>query len=183
MVSKSMGRAAFRLIDAPYRKAWFVNDRHEVSADWSEVRTRILESDARCTITPLVTSYEMFRDIIFGNNRKPDMVSYRKFAIVESSKYQNIPRTIQHVFLNSRLDADFVKDTIIQSMNEEDVSIDLTYYRSQIEAFEQEYDDVMRWLRPNKNGEIVVRKQAEQVIQRYRSLLYSQNSWKKEELN
>ena len=59
-------------------------------------------------------------------------------------------------------------------MNEEDVSIDLTYYRSQIEAFEQEYDDVMRWLRPNKNGEIVVRKQAEQVIQRYRSLLYSQ---------
>ena len=63
------------------------------------------------------------------------MVSYRKFAIVESSKYQNIPRTIQHVFLNSRLDADFVKDTIIQSMNEEDVSIDLTYYRSQIEAF------------------------------------------------
>ena len=174
VVSKSMGRAAFRLIDAPYRKAWFVNDRHEVSADWSEVRTRILESDARCTITPLVTSYEMFRDIIFGNNRKPDMVSYRKFAIVESSKYQNIPRTIQHVFLNSRLDADFVKDTIIQSMNEEDVSIDLTYYRSQIEAFEQEYDDVMRWLRPNKNGEIVVRKQAEQVIQRYRSLLYSQ---------
>ena len=139
VVSKSMGRAAFRL-----------------------------------TITPLVTSYEMFRDIIFGNNRKPDMVSYRKFAIVESSKYQNIPRTIQHVFLNSRLDADFVKDTIIQSMNEEDVSIDLTYYRSQIEAFEQEYDDVMRWLRPNKNGEIVVRKQAEQVIQRYRSLLYSQ---------
>lgn len=174
VVSKSMGRAAFRLIDAPYRKAWFVNDRHEVSADWSEVRTRILESDARCTITPLVTSYEMFRDIIFGNNRKPDMVFYRKFAIVESSKYQNIPRTIQHVFLNSRLDADFVKDTIIQSMNEEDVSIDLTYYRSQIEAFEQEYDDVMRWLRPNKNGEIVVRKQAEQVIQRYRSLLYSQ---------
>lgn len=49
VVSKSMGRAAFRLIDAPYRKAWFVNDRHEVSADWSEVRTRILESDARCT--------------------------------------------------------------------------------------------------------------------------------------
>lgn len=33
VVSKSMGRAAFRLIDAPYRKAWFVNDRHEVSAD------------------------------------------------------------------------------------------------------------------------------------------------------
>ncbi len=185
VVSKSMGRAAFRLVDAPYRKSWFVNDRHEVSADWSEVRARILEMDARCTITPLVTSYEMFRDIIFGNNRRPDMVAYRKFAIVESAKYQNIPRTIQHVFLNSRLDADFVKDTIIQSMSEEDISIDLAYYRSQIEAFEQEYDDVMLWLKPNKNGEIVVRKQAEQVIQRYRGLLYSQKQLEEEraELN
>ena len=85
VVSKSMGRAAFRLIDARYRKAWFVNDRHEVSADWSEVRRRFLEADARCTITPLVTSYEMFRDIIIRNTRKPDKVAYRKFAIVENS--------------------------------------------------------------------------------------------------
>ena len=33
------------------------------------------------------------------------MIPYRKFAIVESAKYQNIPRTIQNVFLNSKLDA------------------------------------------------------------------------------
>ena len=167
-----MGRAAFRLIDAPYRKAWFVNDRHEVSADWSEVRTRILESDARCTITPLVTSYEMFRDIIFGNNRKPDMVSYRKFAIVESSKYQNIPRTIQHVFLNSRLDADFVKDTIIQSMNEEDVSIDLTYYRSQIEAFE-----------PTRMGRLWCASRRNKSFSATGAYFILKSSWKKVELN
>ena len=141
MVGKSMGRAAFRFIDAPYVKEWFVNQYNEVSADWNEIRGRILEN--RCYISPLITGYEMFRDIIFGNNRKPDMVPYRKFAIVESSKYQNIPRTIQNVFLNSKLDADFIKDTIIHSMSEEEVSVNLAYYRSQIEAFEQEYDDVM----------------------------------------
>ena len=177
MVGKSMGRAAFRFIDAPYVKEWFVNQYNEVSADWNEIRGRILEN--RCYISPLITGYEMFRDIIFGNNRKPDMVPYRKFAIVESSKYQNIPRTIQNVFLNSKLDADFIKDTIIHSMSEEEVSVNLAYYRSQIEAFEQEYDDVMLWLKPDKNGVVVVRKQAEQVISCYRGLLYARKQVEK----
>lgn len=55
------------------------------------------------------------------------MIPYRKFAIVESAKYQNIPRTIQNVFLNSKLDADFIKDTIIRSMSDEDISVDLDF--------------------------------------------------------
>jgi len=171
IVSKSMGRAAFRFIDAPYSPDWFLNSQREVSADWSEIRSRIQKTP--CFISSLITGYEVFRDIIFGNNRKPDMVAYRKFAVVESPKYQNIPRTIQNVFLNSKLDADFIKDTIIQSMNEEEIAVDLAYYRSQIEAFEQEYNDVMLWVKPDKQGEIIVRKQAEQVISRYRNLLYA----------
>ena len=64
---------------------------------------------------------------------------------MESAKYQNIPRTIQNVFLNSKLDADFIKDTIIRSMSDEDISVDLDFYRSQIKEFEQEYRDVMLW--------------------------------------
>lgn len=111
VVTKSMGRAAFRFIDAPYSKEWFVDGKNEVSADWSVIRTRVSESGAN--VSSLVTGYDMFRDIIFGNNRKPDLLQFRKYAIVESSRYQNIPRTIQNVFLNSKLDADFIKDTII----------------------------------------------------------------------
>ena len=38
------------------------------------------------------------------------------------------PRTIQNVFLNSKLDAEFIKQTIIMSLNEEDVRIDLGQY-------------------------------------------------------
>ena len=108
VVTKSMGRAAFRFIDAPYSKEWFVDGKNEVSADWSVIRTRVSESGAN--VSSLVTGYDMFRDIIFGNNRKPDLLQFRKYAIVESSRYQNIPRTIQNVFLNSKLDADFIKD-------------------------------------------------------------------------
>lgn len=173
VVTKSMGRAAFRFIDAPYRKEWFVDEKNEVAADWSEIRARI--SDSGCSASSLVTGYDMFRDIIFGNNRKPEMLQFRKYAIVESPRYQNIPRTIQNVFLNSKLDADFIKDTIIQSMNDDELVIDLGYYRSQIETFEQEYSDVMLWIKQDKNGVVPVRRQADMVIKGYRTLLYSKN--------
>ena len=46
VVTKSMGRAAFRFIDAPYSKEWFVDGKNEVSADWSVIRTRVPESEA-----------------------------------------------------------------------------------------------------------------------------------------
>lgn len=162
VVTKSMGRAAFRFIDAPYSKEWFVDGKNEVSADWSVIRTRVSESGAN--VSSLVTGYDMFRDIIFGNNRKPDLLQFRKYAIVESSRYQNIPRTIQNVFLNSKLDADFIKDTIIQSMDDNEFVVDLSYYRNQIETFEQEYSDVMLWIKQDKNGVVPVRKQADTVI-------------------
>lgn len=171
VVTKSMGRAAFRFIDAPYRKDWFVDDKNEVSAEWSEVRARI-SAGSGCSVSSLVTGYDMFRDIIFGNNRKPELLQFRKYAIVESSRYQNIPRTIQNVFLNSKLDADFIKDTIIQSMDDNEFVVDLGYYRSQIETFEQEYSDVMLWSKRDKNGVVPVRKQADTVMRWYRTLLF-----------
>lgn len=170
VVTKSMGRAAFRFVDAPYCKEWFVNEKNEVSADWSEIRARI--SDSGHSASSLVTGYDMFRDTIFGNNRRPEMVQFRKYAIVESPRYRNIPRTIQNVFLNSKLDADFIKDTIIQSMNDDEFVIDLGYYRSQIETFEQEYSDVMLWIKEDKNGVVPVRRQADSVIKGYRKLLF-----------
>lgn len=176
VVTKSMGRAAFRFIDAPYSKEWFVDGKNEVSADWSVIRTRVSESGAN--VSSLVTGYDMFRDIIFGNNRKPDLLQFRKYAIVESSRYQNIPRTIQNVFLNSKLDADFIKDTIIQSMDDNEFVVDLSYYRNQIETFEQEYSDVMLWIKQDKNGVVPVRKQADTVIKGYRMLLFAEKQIK-----
>lgn len=165
---RSQGRTCFRFIDAEYRKEWFVNTTGEVSSDWNIIRKRIDKSHYS---SPIIDRYETYRDIIFGNNRG-HRVEYRKFAITESTKYQNIPRTIQNVFLNSKLDADFIKDTIIHSMNDEEVNIDLNYYRGQVSEFEKEYEDIRRWFVKNKQGEITVRKQVERVINNYRDLLY-----------
>lgn len=168
---KAQGRVMFRFINAPYSSKWFVDENKQVYGDWIKVREQVAKSAQKIEISSLVSSYEMYRDIIFGNNRRQELLAFRKYAIVESAKYQNIPRTIQNVFLNTKLDADFIKNTIIQSMSDENAFIDLTFYREQIKEFEQEYKDVSIWTKKEKNGEVLIRRMADKVIDSYRSLL------------
>ena len=165
---KNQGRVMFRFIDAPFDSKWFIDEHKQVYGEWNQIREQV---GKKHDISSLVSSYEMYRDIIFGNNRRQELLSFRKYAIVESAKYQNIPRTIQNVFLNTKLDADFIKDTIIRSMSDEDNSIDLNFYREQIKEFEQEYTDVSLWTKKEKNGEVLIRRIADKVIDAYRTLL------------
>lgn len=167
---KAQGRVAFRFIDAPYDRRWFVDERHCVRPTWTDIRTQLGKHIAP---SAQVTSYEQFRDIIFGNNRRQELIPFRKYAIVESSKYQNIPLTIQNVFLNTKLDADFIKHTIINSMGDEEARIDLDFYRDQIKNFEQEYHDVCLWTDTNRAGENAIRNLAGKIIDTYRNLLYT----------
>lgn len=165
---KNQGRVMFRFIDAPFDSKWFINEHKQVYGEWNQIREQV---GKKHDISSLVSSYEMYRDIIFGNNRRLELQPFRKYAIVESAKYQNIPRTIQNVFLNTKLDADFIKNTIIRSMSDEDNCIDLNFYREQIKEFEQEYKDVSLWTKKEKNGEVLVRRMADKVIDAYRTLL------------
>lgn len=165
---KNQGRVMYRFIDAPFDSKWFIDEHKQVYGEWNQIREQV---GKKHDVSSLVSSYEMYRDIIFGNNRRQELLSFRKYAIVESAKYQNIPRTIQNVFLNTKLDADFIKNTIIRSMSDEDNSIDLNFYREQIKEFEQEYKDVSLWTKKEKNGEVLVRRMADKVIDAYRTLL------------
>lgn len=168
---KAQGRVMFRFVNAPYSSKWFIDENKQVYGEWTKIREQVGKASQKIEISSLVSSYEMYRDIIFGNNRRQELLAFRKYAIVESAKYQNIPRTIQNVFLNTKLDADFIKNTIIQSMSDENAFIDLTFYREQIKEFEQEYKDVSLWNKKEKNGEILIRRMADKVIDSYRSLL------------
>lgn len=163
---RSQGKAVFRFIDAPYQKSWFVDDSGRVESDWIRIRERIGTND----ISAKIETYEQYRNIIFGNTHDRSH-RYEKYAIVESSKYQNIPRSIQNVFLNSKLDADFVKNTIIQSMTEVEDSIRLSDYRHLVADFEREFDEIDCWYRKDSSGEIPVRNKATKVVDSYRLLI------------
>ena len=164
---RSSGRACYRFIDAAYRKEWLIDDKGEVTADSKVIRERL----GGASMSKIIDRYEQYRDILYGNKQAVGK-EFARFQLMESNRYQNIPRSIQNVFLNSRLDANFIKDIIIRSMSEEEANIDLGYYRRQVADFEQEYKDISCWYKLNQKGESIVRTQAENVVNTYRKLLF-----------
>lgn len=164
---RSSGRACFRFVDAAYRKEWLVDDNGEVTAESKVIRERL----GGVSMSKIIDRYEQYRDILYGN-RQAVGKEFARFQLMESNRYQNIPRSIQNVFLNSRLDANFIKDIIIRSMSEEEANIDLGYYRWQVADFGQEYKDISCWYKLNQKGESVVRTQAENVVNAYHELLF-----------
>ena len=164
---RSSGRACYRFIDAAYRKEWLIDNKGDVTADSKVIRERL----GGASMSKIIDRYEQYRDILYGN-RQAVGKEFARFQLMESNRYQNIPRSIQNVFLNSRLDANFIKDIIIRSMSEEEANIDLGYYRRQVADFGQEYKDISCWYKLNQKGESIVRTQAENVVNAYRYLLF-----------
>lgn len=167
LVFRSSGRACYRFIDAAYQKEWLVDKHGEVTAEWKVIRDRLNGAYP----SKIIDRYEQYRDILYGNKQAVGK-EFVRFQLLETNRYQNIPRSIQNVFLNSRLDANFIKDIIIRSMSEEEANIDLGYFRRQVSDFEQEYKDISCWYKTNQKGESVVRKQADAVVKAYHELLY-----------
>ena len=167
LLSRSQGKVVYRFIDSPYKKEWLVGKDGRVESDWIKVRDRI---GTNVDISAKIDTYELYRNIIFGNTHDRSH-KFDKYALVESSKYQNIPRSIQNVFLNSKLDADFVKTTIIQSMTDTEDTISLSTYRHLVADFEREFDEIDCWYKKDANGEVVVRTKAQKVVDTYRLLV------------
>ncbi len=165
LVSRYQGRASWRFIDAPYQKEWFITKDNQVLSDWVKIRERI---DKNVAVSARIDSGMLFKDIIFGNTHDH---KYTRYALVQSSHYQNIPRSIQNVFLNTKLDADFVKNTIIQSMADEDMPIELQIYRRLVTDFEREYDEIDCWFRSSRDGIYPVRQQATTIAEQGRRIV------------
>lgn len=167
---KSQGRAAFRFIDSEYDKRFFIDKDGKAFETWDKTREALGKIDS----TRIISNYEEYRNILYGNNKGLSN-EFRKYSLIESKQYQNIPRTIANVFLNAKLDAEFVKETIIKSLNEEEVKIDLTTYsQTHLKDFETNLNDIKKWTEGS------VSSQAEKVTITYSALRYLEQ--KKKEL-
>ncbi len=167
---KVSGKVAFRFIDSPYQRDFFVNTK-----GWEEIRMAL---GKHVHYSRLVTRYEEFRQIIYGDNKGLDS-AFRKYAIVEAKQYQNIVRTIQNVFLNANLEAKFIKDTIIQSISDEPFCIDIDNYgKNHLKDFERQIKEIRIWFEKDRQGNIPIRKKADKVIEGYRRLNFLQREQK-----
>lgn len=174
---KSQGRVAFRFFDSAFDKTFFIDEERRAYENWDKTRDAFGKN---IYYTRIIHSYEEYRNILYGNN-KGLPGEFRKYALLESRQFQNIPRTITNVFLNTNLSAEFVKETIIKSLNEEEIKIDLnTYSQNHLKDFETNLNDIKKWTDRNRNGENQVEKQADQVAGFYSALKHLER--KKEEL-
>jgi len=159
------GKVAFRFFNSKYKRELFIDNDNRAFENWDKIRNAF---GKEIYYTNLIKSYEDFRRIIYGDNAglKPEL---KKYALIESKQYQNIPRTIQNVLLNTNLEAKFIKDTIINSLNEEEFVIDIeNYAKNHLRDFETQINDIKIWFKENRKGQIVVRKQADKIIDRFR---------------
>ncbi len=163
MVFRHGMRAAYRIVDCPYDRRFFIDEGGEVRYEWGRISEAI---GSKVFKSNIIKANEQLRDIIYGNQPLVDK-GLRRFSIMESTKYQNVPRTIQNIFLNQSLESEFIKKTIIDSMNFASDGIDLNFYRDKVKDFRQQYEDIWKWYRKERNGQVKVRQDAASVLERY----------------
>ena len=168
MTFLSHGRTAFRIVDCAYDKRFFVEADGSVRYEWGRISEQI---GARVYKSNIVRGYEEFRDIIYGNSQQVAK-ELRRFSLMESTKYRQVPLTIQNIFLNQSLESRVIKDTIIDSMDFASDDIDLNRYREEVKNFRQQYEDIWKWYKVEKNGKVRVKVDAEAVIEKYTDYEY-----------
>jgi hypothetical protein len=98
---KAQNRVCFYFIDAPYDRDMFIDRDGRALDSWEKIRAGL--DTRKVFYSRRIKSYEEYRDILYGNNQGKK--EFQRYALLESRQYLNIPRTIQNVFLNSKLDA------------------------------------------------------------------------------
>jgi DNA repair exonuclease SbcCD ATPase subunit len=152
---KSQGKVCFRFIDSGYDRNFFISEDGQAFQKWED--NRMVLDVNKVFYTRKIDNYGEYRDILYGNS-DTGKKEFVKYALLQSKQYQNIPRTIQNVFLNSKLEAEFIKQTIIMSLNEEDLEIDLQSYTHHLKNFEEQLKDINEYKQPG------VQKLAENIV-------------------
>lgn len=168
MTFLSHGRTAFRIVDCAYDKRFFLEEDGSVRYEWGRISEQI---GARVYKSNIIRGYEEFRDIIYGNSQQVAK-EHRRFSLMESAKYRQVPLTIQNIFLNQSLESRVIKDTIIDSMDFAGDEIDLNRYREEVKNFRQQYEDIWKWYKVERNGKVKVKTDADAVVERYTNYEY-----------
>ncbi|MGB4413920.1 MAG: ATP-binding protein [Paludibacter sp.] len=155
---KSQHKVCFRFFDGEYKQHYFVNANGNVPDNWDEIAAK-LDAHKVFYSKRKIEEYKEYRDIIYGNNADKKH-EYRRYSILESKDYQQVPKTIQNVFLNSKMEAEFIKQTIILSLDN-DVRIDLNQYAHHLNDFETQLTDIRKFKMPSTTS------QAENIAKLY----------------
>jgi hypothetical protein len=151
---KSQHKVCFRFFDGEYKREYFISENGNVPENWEGIAKR-LDSAGVYYTRRKVDEHKEYRDILYGNHdgKRNEL---KRYSLMESRDYLHVPKTIQNVFLNSKMEAEFIKQTIIMSL-ENDIIIDLKQYSHHLTGFETQLADIRKFKMPgtlNQAGNI-----------------------------
>lgn len=183
---KSQHKVCFRFFDGEYNKDYFVSESGKVPESWEGIAERLDRNKVYYTKRK-IDEHKEYRDILYGNHdgKKNEL---KRYSILESKEYQYIPKTIQNVFLNSKMDAEFIKQTIIMSL-ENDVQIDLNQYAHHLNDFETQLADIRKFKTPSATAQaesisklhVAIKNLEKEKIQTVKALAWAVNKNEQEE--
>jgi len=147
---KSQHKVCFRFFSGEYQQKYFVNENGNVPDSWDGIAQQ-LDANRISYTKRKIDEYKEYRDIIYGNH-DAKKYEWRKYSILESKDYRQVPKTIQNVFLNSKMEADFIKRIIILSLDN-DVRIDLNQYAHSLKDFETQLADIRKFKIPSTTSQ------------------------------
>jgi hypothetical protein len=147
---KSQHKVCFRFFNGEYKQNYFVSENGNVPDSWEGIAQQ-LDANKVFYTKRKIDEYKEYRDIIYGNNEGKKH-EYKRYSVLENKDYQQVPKTIQNVFLNSKMEAEFIKQTIILSLDN-DVKIDLDEYAHELNDFETQLTDIRKFKMPSTTSQ------------------------------
>ena len=182
---KSQHKVCFRFFDGEYNRNYFVSESGNVPDSWEGIAQQ-LDGNKIFYTKRKIEEHKEYRDILYGNHdgKKNEL---KRYSILESKDYQYIPKTIQNVFLNSKMEAEFIKQTIIMSL-ENDIRIDLNQHAHHLNGFETQLSDIRKFKTPTATIQadsisklyIAIKHLEREKIQLAKELVWSVNKNEKE---
>ncbi len=152
---KRNNKLCFRFVDGGYDRALALEGKRARSE--TELMAKAVELGFK--VERAIYNRTDYRDILYGENR-----AMRRYALMQNTQsYSTIPRTISNIFLNANLDGDYIKKTIIDSLSDDSVEINLETNRHHLETARNHYEDVMEYQRNEA--------QAEQIVSAYAAVV------------
>ncbi|MBC7475085.1 MAG: ATP-binding protein [Candidatus Sericytochromatia bacterium] len=133
---KKQNRVCFRIVESDFKKENFIRENQIMTI---QDVLAIFHSERKPVFNKIIDTYKDFKSLIYGFDN-----DFKRYSIFDNkgNNYQSIPRTISNIFLNYKLDSNFIKNSIINSIMEETPTINLNSLKNQLGKFYKQFNDI-----------------------------------------
>ena len=133
-------RVSFRFVNGTYDPDLLLDRQgrpRRPAALEAELQSRGLEH------SPVIDRYETYRDILYGTYSGAERSLYRRYSLFEASHHAPVWHTLAHIFRNARLEASFLKRSLIDGSREQPYVLDLRQIRQALTDFARHRSDLL----------------------------------------